>query len=166
MDTTNVDFPSRISFRGIVAGILTTFAAMMFFMTLAAGFGVWTFDFSEVHSLGTGFWAWAFVSWIISVGVGAFVSALSGRSGNRVDGLLHGTVTWAGACVAGCLTMAIAGGRFSNFASSHATPSMFWWTIFGDALALIGTLWAGTTAVGVEHRARQGERHASAKRAA
>jgi hypothetical protein len=166
MNTTNIDFPSRISVRAITAGILTTFAATILLMTLAAGLGLWSYRIEEVPNLGAGFWVFFFVAWTVSLGVGAFVSSVAGRSSTRVDGLLYGGVTWAGACVLGCLTMAVGTGRFFNFTAGQTMPGMFWLIFFGDAIALIVALWFGAKGVHVQVKAARQAEQPSPRRVA
>ncbi|MBK8204954.1 MAG: hypothetical protein IPK68_22520 [Bdellovibrionales bacterium] len=132
MKNEQVFLTSRLSARAIVAGTLSTFALMILLMILAGGFGLWTFNFSELSQASTAFWVWAFVAWTISLYISGYVASISSRSITRRDGALHGFITWASACVLGCLFLAVAAGSML----ATMTPTMFWGSFLGDAIAL------------------------------
>ena len=159
MSTSQVFFSSRLSARAIVAGTLSTFAIMVALMTLAGGFGIWKFDLTEIPNLGAGFWGWAFLSWIFSLYVSGYVVAVASRSISIRDGALHGFVTWASACVTGCLFMvAAATGRlFDGFSYAEMPKVLFWGLFISEVLALGGAVLGGIQGANGEMLAEEEE---------
>lgn len=132
MKNEQVFLTSRLSARAIIAGTLSTFALMILLMILAGGFGLWTFNLSELSQASTTFWVWAFLAWTISLYISGFVASISSRSVTRRDGALHGFITWASACVLGCIFLAVtAGSMFTTM-----TIPQFWGSFVGDTIAL------------------------------
>lgn len=151
----SIDFSSRLSVRAITAGIVVTYALMILVMSLAAGLGLWTYQLRELPNLGTGFWAFAFASWIGTIYLGSYVAVLASRSATRRDGILNGVVTWAGACVIGCGLLGVASeGAFSSLRGQ----SSFWAAFCTGLLALGASVLAGTLASGSEAEVSRKER--------
>lgn len=147
MNSTNFDFSSRIGARAVTAGILTTFATMMLGMMLAAGFGLWTYRLNEIPNLSGAFWIFSSAVWIVSLGVGAFVASLTGRTSTRVDGMLSGVTTWAGASVIGGSVLGMGSGWLFSFASSTVAPAMYFVGFFASIVALIVAIFTGAAGV-------------------
>lgn len=139
MKNEQVFLTSRLSARAIIAGTLSTFALMILLMILAGGFGLWTFNLSELSQASTAFWIWSFAAWTISLYISGFVASISSRSITRRDGALHGFVTWTSACVLGCLFLAVAAGGML----STMTIPQFWGSFVGDAIALSAAVLGG-----------------------
>lgn len=94
-----IDLMSRISVRGIGAGVLVLLASQLVLMALGGAFKVWGFPstatMGRVQEQSTAYWAWSFLCWIASAFVGGYVAAVAARASTQRDGLLHGAVTWA-----------------------------------------------------------------------
>lgn len=137
MDDSQIDFPSRLSARAVTAGVFSTFALMILFMSLAGGLGLWRFDLFELPQLGTGFWILAFAGWIVSIFASSYIASVVGRAKSPWQGALYGFITWSVACVLGCLLLAIAAGKiFGGILSGETTPAMLWGMFIGDVLAI------------------------------
>jgi hypothetical protein len=119
--------------------VLAVFSTMVLLMTLAGALGLWEFNLRQMTDLGTGFWVWGLVSWVVSVFVGAFLSSVSSRSVDRRDGVIHGAVTWAAACVLGCLFLS-----YSMQGAEHVmSRGMLLGAFLGDLLALSAAILGG-----------------------
>jgi hypothetical protein len=150
MSRSRIDFQSRISARAIVAGVVSSYALLFLFATLAGGLGFWEFSLSGPPQLNNGFWITSSIAWILSSFGGAFVAATVGRSESVRDGALHGVVAWASACVLGAsLFSATSGDVFGNTLTG-ATPAALFSTFFGNALALVASLAGGRRAARYE----------------
>ena len=100
MDTVSgsveVDLPTRISARGVIAGLLVGLALPAIVMSLGTAIGVTTFPRGgSPHGVGIGFAAWFLLSFVIGAFAGGWVAAGAARALRRRDGVLHGLVTWA-----------------------------------------------------------------------
>lgn len=143
MTISQADFPSRLSFRAIVAGSLSTFALMMLFLTLGGGLGLWNLDLSELPRQGAGFWIWAFASWIVSLFISSYVAASASRSVKDRDGALHGFIIWAASCVLGCALLAVTTGKIFGGLPGNVTSPMIFAVFVGDLIALGAALFGG-----------------------
>ena len=94
-----IDLTSRVSVRAVAAGVISSLALMVMFMSLSAGLGLWTNDLNGFLRMDTGLWLYTFIAWGISLYIGAYVSAVASRSTTGRDGNLHGFVTWAASAV-------------------------------------------------------------------
>jgi hypothetical protein len=150
MGTLNADFSSRISLRAVFAGTIITFASMSLLMTLGAALGFWNFKFSEFSTLGTGFWSFAFLAWVLSISVGSYVSSVASRSHSKMSGRLNGVTTWATSCIVGCLFLAAVTGSAFNSMNMGSSTGFYWGAFFGDSLALLAALWVAGIAVEFE----------------
>lgn len=139
MKSSNVYLSSRLSSRAVLAGTISTFALMILFMILAAAFGLWSFNLSDLRRAGVGFWLWGFSAWILSLYISSYVTAIASRSITRRDGALHGFIIWA--------TVSVFGGIFLGAIDASAfrsmTPTMFWLTFFADLIALGAAVYGG-----------------------
>jgi hypothetical protein len=122
----------RLSAHAVLSGVLVIYASMALLMALAGGLGLWEFNLRQLSDLGTGFWVWSIASWILCVFAGGFLASTVSRSVDRRDAVIQGVVTWAAACVFGCLFLA-----YSNQAAEHImSRGMLMGGFFGDSLAL------------------------------
>lgn len=143
MTRSQIDFSSRISVRALASGVVATLALMILFATLGDGLGIWHLDLGELPEMGGGFWTFAFLAWIISTYIGAIVAAVVSRSESPKDGVLHGLMTWAGACLAGCGLLAFFTGLPVGGALTHASRGMFWGSFVSDLIALAAGILGG-----------------------
>jgi hypothetical protein len=106
---TEVEFPTRISARGVIAGLLVALAIAALMMVLGAAIGLTAFEprGDVAKGLGIGFAAWTLFTLIVSAFFGGWVGAASARAIRTRDGVLHGVVTWAAVTVVG---VALVGG--------------------------------------------------------
>jgi uncharacterized BrkB/YihY/UPF0761 family membrane protein len=132
-------FSRRLSAHSVIGGVLVIYASMSVLMALAGGLGLWEFDLHQISDLGTGFWAWALAAWILSVYAGGFLASTVSRSVDRRDGVIQGVVTWAAACVFGCLFLVY----FTQAAEHVMSRGMLWGAFLGDSLALGGAILGG-----------------------
>ena len=106
---TDVQFPTRVSARGIGSGLLFGLALEATLLVLGAAIGLTAFQPSGdvAKGLGIGFAAWLLLTLIVSAFFGGWVAAAAGRAIRTRDGVLHGVVTWAAVTVVG---LALVGG--------------------------------------------------------
>jgi len=129
--------------KATFAGVVTALAWMLLMMSLAGGFGLWTFDLLEFGVVGNGFWIWSFFSWVMSVSGGAFLAAITARKSSRWSGQIHGITTWAGVIVAVSVFMSFGTGRLLRFAEEVSSLNVFWVVFLGNAAALLSAIIVG-----------------------
>jgi hypothetical protein len=112
----DVEFPTRVSARGVIAGVLVGLAFEVMLMVLGAAIGLTAFEPSGdvAKGLGIGFAAWTLLALIVSAFVGGWVATGAARAIRRRDGVLHGLVTWAAVTVVGVM---LVGGAVSSAVS-------------------------------------------------
>ena len=88
----------RVSWGGILAGLLTAISVQILLSTLGLAIGFWAIEPSEgaegFDGIATGTGIWWLVTGLISLALGGWVAARLAGTPNRVDGSLHGLVTW------------------------------------------------------------------------
>lgn len=96
-----LSFPSRISARGIIAGVLSMLAIDMLMLSFGAGIGLSAFHPNGGAERGVAIWGviWFFIS--VSAGgfFGAWVACGASGAAQRRDAIMHAFVTWAAATV-------------------------------------------------------------------
>lgn len=165
MTHSQLDFPSRLSARAIIAGVFSASAVMTLCMALAGGFNLWTMDLWGLATYGTAFWIWAFVSWGISMFAGGYISSLASRSVTRVDGLLHGFVTWACTCVLTTIGI-VTGGVFALTLPQATAPNILWGIFISNVVALVTSLYGAHQGIRIEKKAEHKEAREHLQRAA
>jgi hypothetical protein len=134
--TTRIDLASRISARGAITGVAVALMASFALMCLGGGLGVWKVAAGvRPGQINTGFWVCMIIAWAVGVYAGGFVAAMTARSIERRDGLLHGTAVWAGFCLVGYSTLRIAIGSMSI--------ALYWALFAATCLALLSALFGG-----------------------
>jgi len=128
-DLGRMGFASRISARAVAAGAVLALAALALLMTLGGAFGLWTMgplDAEAVQNLKPGFYVWVAIAWIVSVFLGGLVASVVSRASSQRNGVLHGLITWATACLTGAvlLCMWFAAALAVNAASIDALGAM------------------------------------------
>jgi hypothetical protein len=108
-DIADVQFPTRVSARGVVSGLLVGLALEATLLVLGAAIGLSALQPTGdvAKGLGIGFAVWLLVTLVISAFFGGWVAAAAGRAVRARDGVLHGVVTWAAVTVVG---LALVGG--------------------------------------------------------
>lgn len=84
----------NLSWRSIIAGLLTFLALSILFSLISATIGLGVTDLTSPNPLdnvGTGLIIWTIISFIVSLGAGGYVAGLTA---NRA-GAIHGFLTWA-----------------------------------------------------------------------
>lgn len=152
-DFKQFDLPSRLSARGIIAGILVTLVVFSFLMVIAGGFGLWSFgplDAAAVERMSPGVGIWAAIAWPISNLIGGFVASASSFSPARRGGLLEGVATWAGSFLLGVFLACL--WYMSAIESRLATPDAFigvssigasWGIFFSMIFAFVAAVYGG-----------------------
>ncbi|MBC7908060.1 MAG: hypothetical protein H7Y60_15135 [Rhodospirillaceae bacterium] len=117
----------RISWSAIFGGVILIVAIQLLFALLGMGFGLDTISTHEgttpsAQSLGIGAGIWWIVSSCLALALGGFVAAWLAGVEIRLDGVLHGLVSWGAATILTLwiLTSAIGGfigGGFSVLGS-------------------------------------------------
>lgn len=118
----------RISWGAIIAGTVVVLVAQMLLMLLGLAIGAATIDPAtadtpRASTLGLSGAAWWLIAVAISVFAGAWVSARLAAVPSRLDGGLHGVVTWAAATLIGIYLLSTAigglvGGAFGALGSA------------------------------------------------
>ncbi len=152
-----IQFPSRLSFRAVTAGISTVFALMALLMTFGAAVGGWALNMDELPRLPIGFWFLSAAAWVFSVYFGARLAVAASRSSGARDGVLQGITVWAGSCVAACVLLTLGTGRMFNYSSGPSTAP-FWAAFLGNGCALLFAVWAGWLGSQSELKAARQER--------
>ncbi|MGZ3737908.1 MAG: hypothetical protein ACXVB9_00945 [Bdellovibrionota bacterium] len=143
MERSHMDFRSRVSARAVLAGVVCSFALLFLLSTLAGGLGLWEFKLLGPRDFDSGFWISSSLVWIVSSYCGGFVAALSSRPESLREGVFHGLLTWASACVLGCTVVAIVMRDVFGTDLWVATPATLLATFFGNLFALSASLLGG-----------------------
>lgn len=95
-----MSFPSRISARGIIAGVLVALAIDMLLFSFGAAIGLSAF---KPGGSGHGVAIWTVIWFFITVSAGGFFGGWVGAAASGVklqrDAIMHAFVTWAAATV-------------------------------------------------------------------
>ena len=152
-EVSRIDLRSRLSARAVVAGAIVELVLVSLLLTLAAGLGLWSIaplTAEGIRGLGAGFALWSGISWVLAAFLGGFVAAAVSRSTHRRDGLLHGLVSWAAACLTAAVLLctwfmaALAVELVTpEVASAMGSGGMLVAFFLGDLLALLGALAGG-----------------------
>lgn len=90
---------NRIAWGAIIAGVIITIIVQLLLSLLGAGIGFASFtptsDAKPFSGFGTGASIWWFVSILIALFAGGWVSGWLATTTNKIDRLLHGVLTWA-----------------------------------------------------------------------
>jgi len=118
----------RISWGAIIAGIVVVLAIQMLLMLLGLAIGAATIDpmtadTPQASTLGLGGAVWWLIAVAVSVFAGAWVAARLAAVPSRLDGGLHGVVTWAAATLIGIYLLSttiggLVGGAFGALGSA------------------------------------------------
>jgi len=89
----------RISWGALFGGVVLVIAVQLLLSLLGAGIGLGTVDATagttpNASSLGMGAGVWWIITSIVALGFGGYVSAWLSGSALRLDGVLHGLITW------------------------------------------------------------------------
>jgi hypothetical protein len=154
----------RFSARAVVGGAIVELVGFSLLMMLAGGLGLWRLGIlnaAAVSKMNLDLAAWAGMALILAAFVGGYVAAIASRSLTVEDGLLHGLLVWATACLTGailaCTWMmtALATG-IANLDAVNAMDNRMMLAFFvADALALGAALLGGRLGARQEaHRLR------------
>jgi len=156
----------RISVRAVVAGALVELALIGLLLTLAGGLGWWPV---ERFQLGAAFAVFGIAAWVVSALAGGYAAAVISRSTERRDGIVHGIVTWATACLSATiaarvyLVLAIAVKLVDLDAiKAFDTPRVMLAFFLADALALIAAVVGGIAGSHAERARESGARQPEA----
>ncbi len=109
MENTSIEVSTgrcRFSARAVVGGAIVELVGISLLMMLAGGLGLWRpgiLNAAALSNASSGLALWAAVSLIIAAFFGGFIAALASRSTTAEDGLLHGLLAWAAACITGAV---------------------------------------------------------------
>ena len=118
----------RISWGAIIAGVVVVLVVQMALMLLGLAIGTATIDpvaadSPQASTLGIGGAAWWLCATAVSVFLGAWVAGRLAGQPSRMDGTLHGVVTWAAATLVAIYLLSTAigglvGGAFGALGSA------------------------------------------------
>ncbi len=143
----------RFSARAVIGGGVVELVGFSLLMMLAGGVGLWRpgiLNAGALSGASSGLALWAAVSLIMAAFVGGFVAAVASRSTTAEDGLLHGLLSWATACITGAvlgcvwLMAALATGIATLDIVGAMDNRMMLAFFFADTLALAAALAGGT----------------------
>jgi len=152
----------RFSARAVIGGAIVEVVGLSLLMMLAGGLGLWRpgiLNAAALSKMSLGLTIWACIALILAAFVGGFVAAIASRSLTVEDGLLHGFLAWATACLTGailaCTWMmtALATGIANLDVVSAMDNRMMLALFVADTLAL------GAALLGGRFGAQQGTRH-------
>ena len=86
---------SRISWGAIVAGAMVALAIFTLLTLLGAAVGLTVSDDVQQDTLGTGAGIWTFLSLVISLFIGGWVTTKCTLGETRTEAILYGVVLWA-----------------------------------------------------------------------
>jgi hypothetical protein len=101
MDTTvgsplDVELPTRVSARGVIAGMLVGLALAAMMMALGNAIGATAFPRTgSPRVVSVELAAWFLLSFAVGAFGGGWIAAAAAPALRRRDGVLHGVVTWA-----------------------------------------------------------------------
>ena len=101
MDTTvrsplDVEWPTRVSARGVIAGMLVGLALAAMMMALGNAIGATAFPRTgSPRVVSVELAAWFLLSFTVGAFGGGWIAAAAAPALRRRDGVLHGLVTWA-----------------------------------------------------------------------
>ncbi len=143
----------RFSARAVVGGAIVELVGLSLLMMLAGGVGLWRLGILNAAALsaaGSGLAVWSGVSLILAAFLGGFVAAVASRSSTAEDGLLHGLLAWATACITGAILactwfMAALATGVAKLDVVNAMDNRMMLAFFiADTLALVAALIGGT----------------------
>jgi hypothetical protein len=93
----------RISWGAIFAGTLVAISVQLLLTLLGISIGAWVIDPAAgtqgMQGIGMGAGIWALVSFLIALFIGGWVAGRMAGVGNKLDGLLEGTIVWSAVTV-------------------------------------------------------------------
>jgi hypothetical protein len=84
-----------IRWSAILAGVAVGFSVQMALTLLGVASGLSSIDVTQGETVGAGPLIWAGISMLISAFVGGYVAARMSGLKRKIDGVLHGVVSWA-----------------------------------------------------------------------
>lgn len=165
----DVELPTRVSARGVIAGILVGLALAATVMALGTAIGVTAFPRAgSPRNLGVGFAAWFLLSLVVGCFSGGWLASGAARALRRRDGVLHGLVTWAaialismslvGSVMRGAAIGVLGDGALGDdtsgpAASQHRGAEVGAWGAFAALfLPMLAAIGGGVLGVGRERR--------------
>lgn len=145
----------RFSARAVVSGALVDLVGFSILMTLAGGLGLWhpgILNAAALAKMNPALAVWAGVALILGGFAGGFVAAIASNSVTAEDGLLHGLLSWATACLTGAILgctwlMAALATGIANLDVVNAMDNRMMLAFFAaDSLALTAALIGGAIA--------------------
>ena len=158
---------NRVSIRAVVAGAVVELVILGLLLALAGGLGLFTIrplTPALLDDLGAGLAVWVGLAWVIAALAGGFVAAAVGRAASQRDGVFHGLLSWAVAClVAGVgvctwFMAAIATGLATPDVASAIGAGGMLAFFFGDLIAGGAALIGGALGARSEARSRAPDR--------
>jgi hypothetical protein len=95
----------RFSVRAVAGGAIVELVGLSLLMMLAGGLGLrpGILNAAALSKMSLGLAVWTAISLILAAFVGGYVAAIASRSLTIEDGLLHGLLAWATACLTGAI---------------------------------------------------------------
>jgi len=142
----------RFSAHAVVGGAIVELVCVSVLAMLAGGVGLWRpgiLDAAAMSNAGSLLALWLGPSLVIAGFLGGFIAAVASRSISAEDGLLHGLLAWATACITaavlGCtwFMTALATGVAKLEVVNAMDNRMMLAFVVADTLALIAALIGG-----------------------
>ena len=113
---------SRISWGAILAGAAVALAIYALLMSLGVAVGMSVSDEVETETLGKGAGVWGFISLLVALFVGGWVTTQVTTGESRTEAILYGVVLWATTTV--LLVWITANGARAGIDAARAVQSM------------------------------------------
>jgi len=131
---------NRVSCRAVALGASLGIGMIFVFMCLAAGFGVWKFSVNDYQGLSAVVWIFTIAATSLSLYVGAYSAAISGRATFERDGRLIGFFTWS---LVNVLISFFIYSQVIDFAEFEIQPSMYMAAFLCQIFALMAAFAGG-----------------------
>ena len=115
-------FP-EIRWGAVLAGVAVGVSVQLVLTLLGVATGLSAIDVAEGESVGAGPLIWAGVSMLIAALVGGYVAARMTGLKRKVDGVMHGVVSWAVTTLLFAMLATSAGGSMLSGIFSTVTPA-------------------------------------------
>ncbi|MCU1280795.1 MAG: hypothetical protein JWM53_4341 [bacterium] len=149
------ELPTRISARGVIAGMLVGLALAAMLMALGNAIGVTALSREgSPRLMGVGFAGWFVLSFAVGAFAGGWLAAGAARALRRRDGVLHGIVSWAAlALISSSLVRGVMHGVTASMLGDRLLVAVGAWGTFAAMLVpLLAAVAGGIVGAARERR--------------